>query len=261
MSWHDRGVEPIDPATSFGTAAEAYDRARPGYPDPVVAWLLDGVEGPVADVGAGTGKLTASLATRRPDVTAVEPDAGMRRLLVQALPSVTTLEGSGESLPLDDHSVDLVTFAQAWHWVDVPRACREVARVLRRPGRLGLVWNYRDERDAWVARLSEALGGQDSAGQSDDIRRLGPVLAEPFGEVERLTTEWEHRLDVDTLVDLATSRSYVIVKPERERRHVLDAIRTLAEERADDDGTVLLPYVTYAFRTDVGGASATSPAT
>ncbi|KRC63369.1 hypothetical protein ASE12_00500 [Aeromicrobium sp. Root236] len=243
-------VTPDDPALSFGAAADAYDRARPPYPDEVVDWLLDGVDGPVTDVGAGTGKLTTALAARRDGVVAVEPDPGMRAILGQ-IPGIDSHGGSAENLPLGDGAASLVTMAQAWHWVDVPRASAEIARVLRRPGRLGLVWNYRSSADAWVVRLSAALGGVDSTGLMHEIRGHGPAAASPFGAYERLVVAWEHVIDVDTLVALAASRSYVIVRPPHEREHVLSAVRELGEERAGADGSVRLPYETYAFRFDL----------
>lgn len=244
-------MSPDEHALSFGAAAEAYDRARPPYPDAAVEWLLDGVDGPVVDVGAGTGKLTASLAARRVNVVAVEPDPAMRDLLATRLPGVDALPGSAEHLPLEDGSAALVTLAQAWHWVDVRAAAAEIARVLTRPGRLGLVWNYRWEGDEWIVRLADALGGVDSAGQMHAIQSQGPQLAPPFVQAEQLVVKWDHVIDVDTLVALAASRSYVIVRPRQEREQVLAAVRTLGEERADPDGLVRLPYETYAFRVDL----------
>lgn len=48
-------------ASSFGRAAAAYAAYRPDYPQAAVRWALEGAPGPrVLDLGAGTGKLTAT---------------------------------------------------------------------------------------------------------------------------------------------------------------------------------------------------------
>ena len=86
--------------TSFGTAAGDYERGRPSYPPDAVAWLLEGVTGPVVDVGAGTGKLTAQIVLHGHAVTAVDPDAAMLSALSVSVPGVPTLVGAAEALPL-----------------------------------------------------------------------------------------------------------------------------------------------------------------
>ena len=65
----------VDPrrALSFGAFAEEYQRWRPGYPPDAVDWLVPPGATRVADVGAGTGKLTGSLLQRGLVVDAVEP--------------------------------------------------------------------------------------------------------------------------------------------------------------------------------------------
>jgi SAM-dependent methyltransferase len=228
-------------AWSFGAAAAAYERGRPPYPAEAVDWLLPEAASRVLDLGAGTGKLTRQLRDRGLDVIAVEPSEGMREQLARAVPGVTVHAGSAEEIPLADSSVDAVLVAQAWHWVDLSRAVSEVARVLVPGGRLGLVWNIRDEREDWVAELGQILHDP-----GDHRREDRGIIGPPFGPVERCDVEWTHRLGPDELIDLAASRSYVITMPEEQRAAVLAGIRRLAS-RAGSGGLVL-PYVTECYR-------------
>ncbi len=167
----DAGPRPAPGAVLRRSAAE-YERGRPSYPAEAVAWLVPGDATAVADVGAGTGKLTAALAAPGAPSSPSTPTPRCSRRCAAALPGVATLEGTGESLPLADASMDAVTFGQSWHWVDPVRGSAEVARVLRPGGVLGLIWNVRDERVAWVAELSRGDAPQRGRGPG---RRGGPA--------------------------------------------------------------------------------------
>ncbi len=157
------------------------------------------------DLGAGTGKLTRELAARGLAVTAVDPSDGMLTELRRVLPAVPARAGSAEAIPLPADSVDAVLVGQAWHWVDRSRAVPEVARVLRPGGRLGLLWNLRDERTDWVRRLGEIMQSPDQGRDTD----VGP----PFGPSEIRDFPWTHRIGRDQLLDLVASRSYISLPP------------------------------------------------
>ena len=121
-------------ARSFGSVAEVYREARPGYPPAAVEWALEHAPGrDVLDLAAGTGKLTEVIAAAGARVIAVEPLEGMRRELAATVPDATLLSGAAEQIPLADGAVDAVLVGQAFHWFDQPRALDEMARVLR-PG-------------------------------------------------------------------------------------------------------------------------------
>ena len=64
-------------AESFGSAAEAYDRFRSGYPDALIDDLLVARPSNTLDVGCGTGKVAAAIAARGFRVVGVEPDQRM----------------------------------------------------------------------------------------------------------------------------------------------------------------------------------------
>ena len=166
-------------------------------------------------------------------------------MLSDLLPGTTVLDGTGEHLPLRDGSADAVLAGQAWHWVDPARAVPEVARVLRGGGTLGLVWNDRDERDPWVAALSRLL---EEYGTSPDAG-YEPIVGPPFGRLETGEWEWTNPVTVDTVVDMITSRSYVIALAEAQRSELVRRLRELAEGAADRvSGLVPVSYVTRAYR-------------
>ncbi|MGO4593334.1 class I SAM-dependent methyltransferase [Leifsonia sp. 2TAF2] len=233
-------------AASFEQAADVYDAARPSYPADAVSWLTEGIDGPVLDLGAGTGKLTAALVERGFDVTAVDPSPEMLRVLGDRIPEAEVREGAAERIPSPDSSFALVVVAQAWHWVDADRAIPEVARVLRPGGRLGLIWNERDESVAWVEELGELM----DAGSASFDDEADPVLASPFGPIEKHETRWVQPLDLDGLLDLARSRSYFITKDPDAQAAVIQSLRRLAREHPDLAGrdTFELPYVTRSYR-------------
>jgi len=233
--------------TSFGTAAADYESGRPTYPPDAVAWLLGPSPLRVADVGAGTGKLTRELARQGHDVVAVDPDAGMLAALSLAVPGVPTLVGAAEHLPLADASVDAVTFGQAWHWVEVAAASAEVARVVRPGGTLGLIWNLRDESVAWVAELGEAMGASkaESMISADEVE-----VDAPWGPLAHGSFAWSNQVTVAELTSMVRSRSYYIVGNATVRADIdANVAEVLASVAGTAPGaTVPLPYVTHAFR-------------
>ena len=239
------------PFTAFAEVAGAYERGRPTYPEDAVRWLAGDEPCDVVDLGAGTGKLTRALVALGHRVTAVEPLAEMRAQLESAVPGVAAVGGNAESMPLEDASADVVTCAQAFHWFDHAVALPEIARILKPGGRLALVWNTRDDRDEWVAELSEIIGNE-SIGESDVE---GPIRrSELFDAVERAEFRFEQALDRETLLDLVLSRSYCAKLPQEDREPILDAVARLYDSTAGAEG-VRLAYVTKCFRVTRKGAT------
>jgi len=234
---------------SFGVAADVYERSRPPYPADAVAWLLPDHADHVLDLGAGTGKLTRQLVDGRRRVVAVEPLEQMRETGRAAVPGVEFREGTAEQIPLDDASVDVVLVAQAWHWVDPQRALPEVARVLAPGGRLGLLWNDRDERVDWVRELGQIMHEGASVIRDGDR----PTIGAPFGPMQTFTVEWVHRIDPQTLLDMVTSRSYFITAPDERKATTLEAVQDLLETHPALRGRseIDLPYTTRCFRADL----------
>ena len=156
----------------FAQNVEAYQRGRPEYPMDLVSGALEEAardagrpvaELAVADVGAGSGKLTVALAACGARLVAVEPSAAMRAACARQCPEVPQLEGTAEALPLADESQDVLFFGQAFHWCASLDTLREARRVLRRGGRIALIWNSEEEGVAWAAELRVLLAPLEAA--------------------------------------------------------------------------------------------------
>lgn len=242
-------VDPVA-AAGFGSAADVYERARPSYPDDAVRWIAE-VAGlahgrVVADVGAGTGKLTRLLLSTHARVVAVEPIEAMRGILLETAPGVEVLDGVAESLPLPDTSVDVVTVAQAFHWFDHARAIPELHRVIRPGGHLVLIWNSRDMDDPLQRALEELLAPL----RADMPYQLGAAWRVPleesrlFGEPEEARFAIEQQLTRSGVRDRITSTSFVAAMPTAEREALLARVDALTEGREEP---FAFPYVTEVY--------------
>ena len=238
---------------SFGSQAAAYERGRPSYPPAAIDWLLQADDRwdahDVLDLGAGTGKLTTRLVERGLNVVAVDPIAEMLDVLTSTLPETPALLGTAERIPLPDNSVDAVLVAQAWHWVDPEQAVPEVARVLRPGGRLGLLWNVRDERLGWVKEFGRIVGLE------HDWANATVELPAPFTDVQTHRVEWTNYITPQALIDYVASRSYCITSPATVRARTLDQVRDLLATHpalAQSNG-LAMPYITVCIRATLDG--------
>lgn len=237
---------------SFGSQAAAYERGRPSYPPEAVDWLLAPTDTWVAhdvlDLGAGTGKLTTRLVERGLTVIAVDPIAEMLEMLRTALPDTPALLGSAEQIPLPDNAVDAVLVAQAWHWFDSERAVAEIARVLRPGGRLGVLWNTRDERSGWVKDFGRIVGLE------HDRDNATVDLPEPFTDIATHQVEWTNYITPQALIDYVASRSYCITSPAEVRTRTLDEVRELLVSHPSlvNATGLAMPYITVCVRATLG---------
>jgi SAM-dependent methyltransferase len=230
-------------ASSFGPAADLYDRTRPRYPREALRWALGDDSRAIVDLGAGTGILTRLLTDLGHRVIAVEPDDEMRRHI-----GGDARSGSATSIPVEDAGQDAVTAGQAYHWFAGESAHTEIARVLRPGGLFVPIWNVRDESVPWVAELSDVFDGHRARSVIDE-RQLTPGQFGPaFTPAELRLFRWSAPHTADSLVDLIRSRSYYLVSDDDARAALERQVRGLAERMFGPEERFELPYVTYAYR-------------
>jgi ubiquinone/menaquinone biosynthesis C-methylase UbiE len=253
--------EPSDPAVhraaqeGFSREAASYGRGRPEYPQQLVAWLQQALQlgpgGRVVDLGAGTGKFTRLLLQTGASVVAIEPVDAMRAQLLQNFPGVTALAATAQAMPLAEASVDAVVCAQAFHWFASHEALQEIARVLRPGGKLGLVWNVRDESVDWVAELTRIMApheGDTPRFHSGDWRRLFP--SEKFSQLQETTVAHQHVGKAQAvIVDRVLSVSFIAALPPQARAHVAEQLADLitSHPQLRQQPLIGFPYLTHAF--------------
>lgn len=135
----------------FTKLAKSYIN-RPGYSLEILELLYRYIEKnnenfKVADVGAGTGKLTENLSQIGLTGFAVEPNDAMReegKKLFENSKAFIWSKGTAEITELEDSSVDWVLMGSSFHWTDTELALKEFHRILKPGGFFTAIWNPRD---------------------------------------------------------------------------------------------------------------------
>jgi SAM-dependent methyltransferase len=239
--------------TTFDHVATEYDAARPDYPASLYDVLESALGQPllradVLDVGAGTGIATRALAGRGARVVAVDPGPVVLELLrARSTSRVRPVLGDGNDLPLRDGSIDLVTYAQSWHWTDPVRSVPEAARVLHDRGVLAVWWNFlMADGEPWfedfTARNEASTPTYHRSHRGVDY---GVPMRESglFGWVRPVEIPWQRTVSVDAFVTDQSSHSHVAAQSPGDRDVLLGGLRAGLLD-AFPDGVAELPYAT-----------------
>jgi 2-polyprenyl-3-methyl-5-hydroxy-6-metoxy-1,4-benzoquinol methylase len=237
----------VERSRLFDQEAERYDRCRPTYPDAVIDALL-GAEPSrleVLDVGCGTGLAARAMAARGAKVLGVElaprmAEAARRHGIDVELAAFEEWDPAGRRF-------DIVTSAQAWHWLDMSAATAKAASLLRPNGTLGLMWNGGAHPDDLADALEEVysttvpidthrLFRGYGANRSSDVRSgLTGVIdaitaASEFGVATEQWYPWTQRYHRDEWLELLGSYSEYAALDANLRRRLFDAIGTTIDD-------------------------------
>lgn len=257
-------------AESFGTDPQRYDRARPGYPDELVARILAQSPGPeVLDVGCGTGIAARQFQAAGCAVLGVEPDP--RMAAVARAHGLRVEDATFEAWQPAGRTFDAVIAAQSWHWTDPLAGAANAARVLRPDGCLA-IFGHVYEPPADVAEPFAAayrrvvpdspFGGRPArrsvhmyeagyAGFADAVRRT-----ERFHEPKQWRLDWERPYTRDQWLELLSTTGGLTPLPPDEATGVLDAVGAAIDAMG---GRFTMPYTTLAMTAVRTGAQASNP--
>ena len=192
-------------ADHFSSGSADYARFRPDYPTALFEWLANTVRRRdlAWDCASGNGQAAVGLAAHFKKVVATDGSAAQLRAAARN-PRVGYACAVAEHAPLGDHSVDIVTVAQALHWFDLGAFYAEASRVVRPRGTIA-VWSYGSTGVA--PEIDKIIG----AFYHDTIGRYWPPgrrhvengyrdLAFPFAPIEAPRFEMVKQWNVDELL-------------------------------------------------------------
>ena len=142
--------EQLQPTKRFSNRVNNYAKYRPSYPEAVIGFLQKTIglqkEWTIADIGSGTGIFSELLLRNGYKVWGVEPNKEMREeaeKILAGYKKFTSINGKAEQTFLTGNSIDLITVAQAFHWMDRVAAKEEFRRILKPKGFIVMLWNIR----------------------------------------------------------------------------------------------------------------------
>jgi len=142
----------MDNTTKFDGKAEFYAKSRASYAPALFEYIEGMLEDEdfsiFADIGSGTGIFTEQLLMCGHYVYAVEPNKDMREIAEERLDEYDgfcSVDGTDVNTNLKNDSVDHITVAQAFHWFDMDAFKKECRRILRKDGKVIIVYNTRDD--------------------------------------------------------------------------------------------------------------------
>lgn len=253
-------------AESFDRLAEAYDRARPGYPAALFDSLIElcGLDGAsrLLELGAGTGKATVSLAERGFEILALEPGANLLEVLrrrVARFERVRCVHATFEAWELEPTSFDLVFVGQAYHWLAPETRAARVAACLRPGGALAVFGNVAGLaaspvtdaiRAAYRTHFGATRDEPRLAYLSDDSPLLAELRASPaFSDVRALSFHWTARYTTEQYVALLRTYSNHALLPEQTREALLAEVARAIDASG---GSLEVEYTTGLFLAKTG---------
>jgi SAM-dependent methyltransferase len=190
----------------FSEIASGYAAYRPRYPGPLFDFLAEHAPARTLawDCGCGSGQATIDLAERFDRVIGTDPSAAQ---IAQAPPHprIEWRVAPGERSGIPSAACDLVTIAQALHWLDVDAFFREAGRVARAGG-LVAVWSYGDVRledpdaDSLVRHFARTIVGPYWPPQRRIVDEGYRSITMPFDEIEMPEFEMAERWTLEQLV-------------------------------------------------------------
>ena len=205
----------------------------------------------VADIGSGTGILSELFLKNGNKVFCVEPNGDMRQVAEKNLEKYGTLfisvDGTAEATKLKPGSVDLIVAGQALHWFDLHGARSEFGRILRKNGRVAIIYNHRKKGGRLEAAYDRVV--EKHRRNRPPIPDANDTYISKFLGVRRhdkLVLSNSQDLDLDGILGRLASASYMPARG-TQRWSAIERDARKIVEKYGSDGVVKLRYNTTVY--------------
>lgn len=242
----------LNPTGRFSSRADNYAEFRPSYPLEIIAYLEKrGIlkhDSEIADIGSGTGIFSELLLKHTHKVICIEPNEKMREKALKQLADYefVQLPVTAEETGLPGSSIDLITVAQAFHWMHPVRTKKEFNRILKPAGHIALIWNIRLTTTPFLKafeNLKLIYGTDYQASRMVDEETLNNFF-HPSGYHKEVYYHYQ-LLPYEALEGQLLSTSYVPIEG-KEFKEMIDALKKLFD-LYQENGMVKIEYNAYLY--------------
>jgi ubiquinone/menaquinone biosynthesis C-methylase UbiE len=239
----------------FSNRVENYVKYRPSYPADIVPFFEHTLglrtDQRIADIGSGTGLFAELLLQKGFCVTCIEPNIEMRKAAEDKLGhyiGFSSRKHRAEHTGLRSSSADLITVAQAFHWMDPVATKIEFQRILKPGGHIVLAWNIR-KTDTPFLIAYDILKQQFSIDQQKPPDRINEDIMRTFMEPDLMKFHSFNNtqfLNFDTLKGQLLSASYIPLPGHESYDAMISALVKLFVD-FNENGSVKMDYETMLY--------------
>ena len=198
----------------------------------------------VADIGAGTGKLSKELLSYNLNIHAVEPNEAMRNIGIQNTlnKSIEWFVGTGEQTGLESNTYTAVFFGSSFNVVNQDLALKEVSRILKKNGYFCCMWNHRNLNDPLQNEIESCIKSEID-GYDYGVRRMDPsehlIKSDNYSEIKSFEGEFQVIMEKNDIVDAWKSHATLSRQAGKKLEIIMNNIQKLIPQ-----GKNVVPYKT-----------------
>ncbi len=243
------------PTSRFSNRVENYVKYRPPYPEEVVPFLENTIglkrDQRIVDIGSGTGIFSGLFLKKGYSVTGIEPNEDMRKAAESKLaifPEFESRNRQAEQTGLRSGTVDLITVAQAFHWMEPEQTKKEFFRILKPGGHILLAWNVRLHHTAFLQGY-EALKQKYGRDYQESTEKVNETVIERFFAPKIIVTHSfpnVQLLDFESLKGQLLSSSYIPLPGESSYENMIGELAELFVAN-NENGFIPMAYETKIY--------------